>query len=430
MSMPTSRRDFVVRTAGAASAAAIAARSLSRVAHAAGGDTLRVGLVGCGGRGTGAAVNALSADSNVKLTAMGDLFPDMLQSSLKGLQANGEIAPKLDVPADRQFTGFDAYQGVIDNCDVVCLCTTPYFRPMQLAYAVEQGKHCFVEKPVATDPVGVRSVLESCRRAHEKGLSVVSGLCYRYHTPKRQTIERVHGGEIGPILTAETYYLTGQLWHRGRKPEWTEMEYQIRNWLYFDWLSGDHIAEQHIHSLDKIAWALGDQYPLRATSLGGRSQRIEPEWGNVYDHFSTVYEYEGGLKVYSYCRQQNSTTGNVSDQLYGTEGTAYLQDHRITKRNGERWAYRPDRTNPRSEDMYQTEHDEWMASIRAGKPINNGEYMAKSTLMAILGRLAAYTGRTLKWDEVAKSNFSLAPDKLAFGDAPVRPVAVPGKYTF
>ncbi len=422
------RRDFVRNSLGSAAAIGLSVGTIASRAHAAGNDTIRVGLVGCGGRGTGAAVQALSADPHVKLTALGDLFADYLENSLKSLQANKEVSARIDVPTDRRFTGFDAYKGVIDNVDVVCLATSPHYRPIHLKYAVEKGVHAFVEKPVATDPAGTRDILATCEKAKAKGLNVVSGLCYRYQHAKRATMEQIHGGAIGHIVTAETYYLTGPLWHRGNKPQWSPMEYQNRNWYYFDWLCGDFNVEQHVHSLDKIAWALGDQYPVRCTSLGGRQQRTGPEWGNIYDHFSTIYEYANGVKVYSHCRQMSDTTANISDAVLGTKGTAHLQDHKIEDRTGKTtWSYKHPR-DAKPDNMYQNEHDALFAAIRAGKPINNGDYMCKSTMMGIIARLSAYTGQTLSWDQAWNSPLNLAPPKYEWGPAPQVSVPIPGPY--
>ena len=431
MTISTStRRQFVARSAGLA---ALAPAVLGTRAYAGGGDTLRVGLIGCGGRGTGAAEQAVSADPGAKLVAMGDLFADMLQGSLRSLQSNPKIADRIDVPTDRQFVGFDAYKHVIDSCDVVCMASTPHFRPRHLKYAVEKGVHSFVEKPVGTDPAGVRDIYETCQKAREKKLSVVSGLCWRYHRGKQATVQQIHDGAIGQIVIAETNYLTGQLWHRGRKPDWSEMEYQVRNWLYFDWLSGDFITEQHVHSLDKIAWVLGDRYPVRVTSLGGRQQRVEPQYGNVYDHFSTVFEYADGARVYSHCRQMNGTTNNVSDKVFGTKGTAALlgfqePDDHIADRSGKiTWRHKEPR-GAKPDNMYQNEHDALFAGIRSGEPINNGDYMCKSTMMAVIARLSAYSGQVLEWDAVWNSPLSLGPAEYAWGDAPQRPIAVPGQY--
>jgi myo-inositol 2-dehydrogenase / D-chiro-inositol 1-dehydrogenase len=399
-------------------------------------EVLRVGLVGCGGRGTGAAAQALRADGDTELVAMGDAFGDHLENSLGTLSRTADIAERVKVDDAHKFTGFDAFQKVVDASDVVLLATSPHFRPSHVEYAVEQGKHLFVEKPVATDAPGLRRIRAAARMAEEKGLSLVSGLCYRYQFAKRATIERIHGGMIGKVRTMQCTYNTGELWHRGQKPEWSAMEYQMRNWLYFTWLSGDHIAEQHIHSLDKLAWAMGDVYPIRATSTGGRSKRTDPKYGNIYDHFNTVYEWEDGTVGFSSCRQMSGCSSNVSDQVYGTEGVAQLQSHRIETDAGERWRYRLAPEDARhlrrgtNDDMYQNEHDALFWSIRAGEPINNGEYMCNSTMMAVIGRMAAYTGQTIKWEDAWNSTEDLAPPAYEWGPAPERPVAIPGVTKF
>jgi predicted dehydrogenase len=388
---------------------------------------LRVGLVGCGGRGSGAAANALRADPNVKLVAMADVFPDFLESSLSSLQGTPDIAERVDVDPDRRFVGFDGYKGVIDTCDVVLLATSPHFRPLHTAAAVEAGVHLFIEKPVAVDGPGVRSMMESSAKAREKGLAFVSGLCYRYQFAKRETIARVQGGEVGDVTALECTYNTGGLWHRGRGEGWSDMEWQIRNWLYFTWLSGDHITEQHIHSLDKIAWAMGDEYPVKATSSGGRAVRTDPMYGNIYDHFSTVYEWASGVRCFSSCRQWNGAASDVSDFVYGTRGVAALQSHRITGHDGSSW--RRERTDE-PDDMYQNEHDALFASIRSGQPIHDGDYMCKSTLMAIMGRMSAYTGQTVTWEQALSSTEDLSPAAYEWTDLEVRPVATPGVTRF
>ena len=417
------RRSFLEGGATVATAA-LAPFALPRRITPGGAETLRVGLVGCGGRGTGAAADALRADPNVKLVALGDTFADHLESSLKSLGGEADLKDKLDVPPERRFVGFDAYLRVIEASDVVLLCTTPHFRPLHMRAAVEAGKHLFVEKPVATDAPGVRSILESARIAREKQLNVVSGLCYRYHFAKRAVMERVHGGDIGEIVAMQTTYNTGGLWHRGRKDGWSDMEWQIRNWLYFTWLSGDHIAEQHIHSLDKIAWAMKDEMPAKATSSGGRVQRTDPMYGNVYDHFNTVYEWKNGVRAFSSCRQWNGASSDVSDFVFGTQGTASLQGHEI--RGAKSWRWRSEE----EDNMYQNEHDALFAAIRAGKVIDNSQYMANSTLMAIMGRMAAYTGQTITWEQALNSTEDLAPKSYAWGAAPAAEVAVPGVTKF
>lgn len=412
----SSRRDFIKATG----ATVVAASMMSR-AHAADSDTIRVGLIGCGGRGSGAAVQALRADPNAQLVAVGDVFADHLTSRLQSIKKS-DVGDRVVVDADHQFVGFDAHKKVIAACDVVLLCSPPAFRPTHLAAAVEAGKHVFCEKPVAVDAPGVRSVMATCKRAKEKNLNIVSGLCYRYEFKKQATMERIHDGSIGDITTMQTSYNTGTLWHRGQKPEWSEMEYQIRNWLYFDWLSGDHITEQHIHSLDKLAWAMQDETPVRVTSSGGRIQRTDAKYGNIYDHFNTVYEWANGVKGFSSCRQWGNSSTDVSDHVFGTKGTAHIQSHTINYRDGETWRWQEEGPD----DMYQNEHNALFSAIRKGEVINNGEYMCNSTMMAIIARMSAYTGQTLTWDEALASNETLGPKNLAWSDLPMRPVAVPG----
>jgi predicted dehydrogenase len=414
------RREFLATGAAAAVGAGIAGSlDVAHAAHADGSDTIRIGLVGCGGRGTGAAADALGADKNIALVAMGDTFGDRLQASLGNIKkAAGD---KVQVTPDHCFTGFDAYKKVIDSdVDVVLLCTPPHFRAEQLKAAVAAGKHVFCEKPVAVDAPGVRSVLATCEEAKKKNLSIVSGLCYRYDLAKRELMKRVHDGAIGDIQAIHSTYLTGTLWHHGRKSDWSDMEWQIRNWLYFTWLSGDHNVEQHVHSLDKAAWAMQDEPPVSCIGVGGRQVRVEPQWGNIYDHFAVTYEYKNGAKLYSYCRQMAGCENDVNDELVGTKGRAQVMRHTITA-GDDRWRYRG-----RAPNMYQQEHDELFASIRSGQPINNGLYMARSTMMAIMGRMAAYTGQRVTWEQAFNSQEKLGPDHYEWGPAPEPVVALPG----
>jgi len=268
----------------------------------------------------------------------------------------------------------------------------------------------------------VRHVLESARMAKEKGLALVSGLCYRYEHAKRDTLAQIHDGALGEILQMETNYYTGGLWHRGSDPSWSELEYQLRNWVYFNWLGGDHINEQHIHSLDKIMWVMQDEPPVRAIASGGRSQRIDPKYGNVYDHFNTTFEWENGVKCFSGCRQWESSSTDVSDHILGMNGTAHLQEHLINFRDGRTWHHekQPD------DNMYQNEHNELFAAIRAGEAVNDGDFMCKSTMMAIMARISAYTGKRVTWDEVWNSDLDLMPKTLEWGPMPVAPVPIPG----
>jgi predicted dehydrogenase len=424
-SSPTHRRDFLKTSA--AGAAAVTLASLPAV-HAAGSETLRVGLVGCGGRGTGAASQALSADNNVRLVAMGDAFRDRLESSLATLHRQGDIAAKVDVPPERRFVGFDACQQVISTgVDVMLLCTPPHFRPAHLRLAIQAGKHVFAEKPVAVDAPGVRSVLATCQEAARRRLSVVSGLCWRYDDGMRETFRKMHDGGVGDIVAMQCNYNTGYLWVRRRQPSWSDMEWQMRNWLYFTWLSGDFNVEQHVHSLDKMAWAMRDQYPVKAVGLGGRQVRTGPEYGNIFDHMATVYEYASGIKAFSYCRQQADCASETKDYIFGTTGRCDVMGHTITGKNP--WRFRQARSRRR--DMYQNEHNELFAAIRSGNPINNGDYMAKSTLMAIMGRMACYTGQEITWEQALNSHEDLTPPRYAWDvSLPVPPVAKPGVTRF
>ena len=423
-----SRRSFMQRSTAVIAGGSVASTLASaRPLHAAGSETLKVGVVGCGGRGSGAAINAMRADDNVKLTVMADLFGDRLETSKRNIKTaleGDDIAHKFDVKEDHCFTGFDAYKQVMESdVDVVILASTPHFRPRHLAAAIAAGKHVFCEKPVAIDAPGVRSVLETVRLAKEKNLSIVSGLCWRYDLGVRETVNRIRDGAIGDMVAIHTNYLAGTLWHRGRKPEWSEMEYQIRNWLYFTWLSGDHIVEQHIHSLDKAVWLMGDELPTKCFGLGGRQVRSEEKWGNIYDHHAVCYEYANGLKVFAYTRQMQSCWNEVNDFVYGTEGTAELLKFKI--RGKDEWKY----DGPRP-SMYDVEHKELFAGIRSGNYINNGVYMARSTLMAIMGRVACYTGELIDGEKMMNSPESLTPEGYQFGEAPVPEIAMPGITKF
>jgi predicted dehydrogenase len=419
------RRDFLKTSAAVAGALSLAAVPF---VHADGDETLKVGLIGCGGRGTGAAAQALRADRNVKLWALGDAFRDRLDSSLASLGRSGDIANRIDVPPARQFVGFDAYRQVIGSgVQVVLLCTPPHFRPAHLRAAVQAGKHVFAEKPVAVDGPGVRSVLASAEEARRRRLSIVSGLCWRYHQGMRDVMQRVHDGAVGDLVALQCTYNTSTLWHHARRPEWSEMEYQLRNWLYYTWLSGDFNVEQHVHSLDKMAWAMRDQYPARCYGVGGRQVRTGPEYGHIYDHMSVTYEFPNGVKCYSMCRQMAGCANEVSDSIMGTRGVAALLDRDRRQEYRVRGATTfVASAQARRDDMYQHEHNELFASIRNGRPINNGEYMAKSSLMGIMGRTACYTGQVISWEDALNSTEDLSPARYEWGPLPVPAVARPG----
>ncbi len=421
-----SRRQFLKTGALATVGGTLLSALNPSLLHAAGDDVLRVGIIGCGGRGTGAAQQALEADKNVKLVAMGDAFADRLDQGLASLKAQKTIADKIAVADDHKFVGFDCTEKVLaSGVDVILLCSPPHFRPAQMKAAVAAGVHVFCEKPVAVDAPGVRTVIEACKIAKEKNLSVVSGLCWRYHPTIVEAFKRMHDGQIGKILAMQCSYNTGFLWNFNRKENWSDMEYQMRNWLYYTWLSGDHIVEQHIHSLDKLGWAMHDQPPIAATGTGGRQVRVEPAFGHIYDHFAIEYEYAEGLKGFSRCRQQGGCHGDVSDHFYGTNGTCHIKSFDASIEGANPWSF-----DGKSLNMYQLEHDALFASIRKGQPINNGEYMTRSTMLAILGRMAAYTGKRITWEDAMNSKEKLGPEKYEFGTLAFPEVALPGVTEF
>lgn len=415
-----SRRDFLKgSTAAVVGGSLVAALGSARSVHAAGSDILKVGLIGCGGRGNGAAVNAMNSEDNVRLVALADAFPDQLEHS-KQVLAKQIGEPKFAVKEENCFVGFDAYKQLLaTDVDVVLLCTSPHFRPLHLRAAIEAGKHVFCEKPVAVDSPGVRHVLETAKLAKEKNKTIVSGLCWRYDLGVRETMKQIFDGAIGDVVAVQENYLTGTLWHRGRKPEWSEMEYQMRNWLYFTWLSGDHIVEQHIHSLDKALWLMGDKLPAKCFGLGGRQVRTGEQYGNAFDHFAVCYEWEDGRKAFSYTRQMQGCGNEVEDHVLGTKGRAAILKHTIKGEN--EWKYRGPKPS-----MYDYEHKELFAGIRSGNIINNGEYMCLSTLMAIMGREACYTGAMITGEQAMNSNTILGPNKYEWGPVETPSVAVPG----
>ncbi len=417
------RRSFLKNTTAAVVGGTLAASLASSPAvHAAGSETLKVALIGCGGRGNGAAVNAMRADSNVQLTVMADAFQDRLDHA-RGVLST-QLGEKYAVTDDHCFVGFEAYKQVMQSdVDVVLLCTPPHFRPAHLKAAIDAGKHVFCEKPVAVDAPGVRSVLETSKLAKEKNLSIVSGLCWRYDYGVRETMKQIQDGAIGDIVAIQENYLTGTLWQRGREPEWSEMEYQMRNWLYFTWLSGDHIVEQHIHSLDKAMWLMNDEPPEKCFGLGGRQVRTDDKWGHAYDHFAVCYEWANGVKTFAFTRQMAECANDVDDYVLGTKGRAQLLKHTI---QGEtEWKYKGEKPS-----MYDVEHRELFAGLRAGNHINNGQYMSTSTLLAIMGRDACYTGAVIKWDELLNSPVVLGPNKYEWTDVELPRVAMPGITKF
>ena len=409
------RRDFIKTSVGASLAAAMPG---TLGLYAQGSDTIRIGVVGCGGRGTGAAIDCLNAAPGVEIVAMGDLFQDRIDSSLKRIQ---QAHPdKVKVPKDKCFTGFDNYLKVAacPEVNLIVTAAAPGFRPLHLKAAVDAGKNVFMEKPVAVDPVGVRSVIASSDLARKKGLAVVTGTQRRHQQRYVELMKRIHNGEIGEITGGQCYWNQGDLWVVKKTPQMSDMEWQCRNWLYFTWLSGDHIVEQHVHNIDVMNWAFGS-LPVKVMAMGGRQQRTAPEYGNIYDHFAVEFEYPNGVRVLSMCRQIKGCADRVEERIVGTKGYAfgYGEIHGTNF-----WKFDGDETNP-----YVQEQADLIASIRAGKPLNEGRRIAESTMCAIMGRMSAYTGRAISWEwAMTSSKLDLTPPKYDFGPLPVEPVAIPG----
>ena len=408
------RRDFLKTS----SAAAIGLGALSN-AHAAGSDVIKVGLVGCGGRGRGAADNiceAAGSTYNIKLHALGDVFPDHLKDCHEFLRNNGNSKDKLDVSDDRCFVGFDAYQKVIECCDLVMLATPPGFRPLHIEATIKAGKQLFTEKPVAVDGTGIRKVLAAYEEAKSKGLSVVAGTQRRHQAGYLESLKRIHDGVLGDLITGRVYWNQGDIWVHPRKEGWSDTEYQIRNWYHFLWLCGDHIVEQHVHNLDVAIWALGD-HPVSAVGMGGRQVHTEPVYGQSYDHFAIDFEFPHGVHVLSMARQIEGCASDVSETIVGSNGEWHSGGYRF---NG----HYKDRIRIREVNPYVQEHIDLLESITAHKPINELKQVAESTLTAIMGRDSAFTGKKLSWDQALNSNLDTFPKSpLAWG--PMKEGAVP-----
>ncbi len=419
---PLTRRKFLAGTVSAAVSA-----SMARSLHAAGSDAIRFALIGCGRRGSGAAADCLRADAATELVAMADVFSGAIASAgsrvMAAMSKHKIPRERFKVSRETSLTGFDAYKRLLESdVDLVILGTPPHFRPMHLKAAIEAGKHVFMEKPVAVDPVGIRSVIETSKLAEQKSLAVVAGTQRRHQLHYLEIIKRIHNGDIGEILAAQCYWNQDGVEFSEKRPEWSDMEWQLRNWYYFTWLSGDHIVEQHVHNIDVVNWAVGSN-PVKALGMGGRQVRDDPKYGNIYDHFAVEFEYEDGARLLSMCRQMNGCSNRISEHIVGTKGAAYL-DQSIGRINGP-YDYEYDGPNP---DPYVREHADLIQSIRNSTPLNEAVEVAKSTLTGIMGRMSAYTGRELSWDWVMqKSQLDLSPPSYDFIDLPVRPVAVPGQ---
>ena len=421
-----SRRNFIKTATAAAVGSTVATQFSLPGAYAAGSDEIRVGLIGCGGRGTGAARNVLGAAKGVRIVAMGDAFKDRAEQSLTGLKQR--FSADVDVTPDRLFVGLDAYKKVIaSDVNYIILATPPAFRPVHLKAAIEAGKNVFTEKPLAVDPAGVRDVLALVDTVTSKKLGLGTGTQRHHQAGYLETMRKVHEGAVGEIVAGRCYWNQGSLWNKERGAGWSDLEYQMRNWLYYTWLSGDHIVEQHIHNIDVINWAMKG-HPVRATGMGGRQVRTGPEFGHIFDHFAVDFEYPNGVHVMSMCRQIQGCANNISEAVVGTKGAVNFGNNNMFSITG---ASAWDRGKVASDvDPYQQEHTDLIAAIRKGDPYNELKVTAESTLTAIMGRQSAYTGKMVTWDEILNSQEPpLVPAKLEFGPMPTPPVAMPGQQS-
>lgn len=450
MIQPTTQRMLSRRTLLETSSLALAGATLLKgvpavhAAETAASDMqVKIGLIGCGGRGTGAVLNAMGAATkviypkagyhtedaaanakvarpNIKVVALADLFPNRLEACrLQLSKVDSEI------PAERCFSGFDAYQKLlaIGEINYVILATPPHFRPAHLKAAVEAGKHVFMEKPAAVDVPGVKTVIEAGEMAKAKGLGIAAGTQRRHQKSYIETVKRIQDGALGDIVYCRAYWNGSEIWVVQRQPEWSDMEWQLRNWNYFTWLSGDHYVEQHVHNLDVINWVL-NAHPIKAVAaVGGRQVRTAPVNGHIFDHFAVEFEYPNGVKVFTQARQIDNCDGMVEETVVGTKGTSNCANW-IRPRDGEQWKYKGNDIS-----QYEQEHLDLIASISAGKPINEARAIAESTMTGILGREATYSGRAITWDQLMKSEKRLGPEKYDLSASiEIPPVAMPGKY--
>lgn len=439
-----SRRSFLRHTTlAAAGAAAVSQFPFVVTSHAAADDPIRIGVIGCGGRGGGAALDALGAEAhvvypqagyhtetvkegaaikhkNVTIAALADAFPDRMTACRHNLSKLG-----VNVPGDRCFVGFDAHEKLLAVPDVnyVILAEPPHFRPQHLMAAIRAGKHVFMEKPAAVDGPGVRLVMEAGKLAKEKGLGIVAGTQRRHMRGYNETIRRIHDGALGELIYGTCYWNGGVIWVIERKPEWSDLEWQLRNWNYFTWLSGDHIVEQHVHNLDIMNWVIG-AHPIKAMALGGRQARPNDNYGHIYDHFAVEYEYPNGVRMFSQCRQMDRCDNKVEEFIVGAKGSSNCANWMRVK-GGENWRFRDQEVN-----AYEQEHLDLINSIRAGQPLNEAQAVAESTLTGIMGRESAYSGKTIEWETALNSTMRLGPEKYEFGPLPFPKVAIPGQYRF
>jgi myo-inositol 2-dehydrogenase/D-chiro-inositol 1-dehydrogenase len=441
----SSRRTFLKASSAIVGSAVLGGVSaqVARAAHPGGTDEIKIALIGCGGRGTGAASQALATKGKVTLWAMADAFPDRVESCLANINKEVERGRRegdplfkdstVNVPAERQFDGFDAYRQAIESgADLLVIATPPHFRPIHFDAAVEADKHIFMEKPLATDAPGVRRVLATNEKAKQKNLMVAVGLQRRHDPRYVETIKRIHDGAIGDLVNTRVYWNDRGLWVRNREPNYTEMEYQMRNWYYFTWLCGDHIVEQHIHNLDVGTWIHG-AHPVEAQGMGGRQVRTGKEYGQIFDHHAVEYTFADGTKMFSQCRHIEGCTSEVREHAHGTKGKLDIDDQAgglITTKD-DKW-----KSPGHKLDNHHQEHHDLFAALRKGDVYNEVQYGAESTMTAILGRMATYSGKTIKWDEALSKGSDLSPKTYDFAATPpvvpdkdgFYPVAVPGKY--
>jgi predicted dehydrogenase len=431
--MSNSRKPSVFRPnpleSAAAAGSALAGLSLARGVHAAGSDVVKIALIGCGGRGTGAAVNALSTKANVRLVAMHDAFRDRLDNSLRAIAK--QCPGRVDVPEERRFTGLDGYLKAIEaGVDMVLLCGPPGFRPAQFEAAVKAGKHVFMEKPVATDAPGIRRIQAANAEAKRKGLAVAVGHHLRHEVKHKEIIRRIHEGAIGQLQFLRIYFNSSGVWVYQRRPDETEMQYQVRNWYYFTWLGGDHIVEQHVHDIDVANWIMRG-HPVSANGMGGRQVRIGKQYGEIFDHHAVEFEYADGTRCFSVCRHIPGCWESFSEHARGVKGEANIEGHgrsvlRIDGGQTMTWERGP--------DGHQLEMDDLFAALLAGQPYNEADWGAEASMTAILGRMATYSGQTVRWDDAIRSQLDLAPETLAWDAKPkpapgpdgLYPCAIPG----
>ena len=430
------RRTFCKQTAAATTGILASTLPLDAMSNVYDNKKLKLALIGCGGRGSGAAVQALTADDKVELYAMADAFRDRIDSSLNGIKEHFDGSKNIDVKEKNMFTGFDAYKKAIDLCDVVILTTPPGFRPLHFEYAINNDKHVFMEKPLATDAPGIRKVLEVAKIAKDKKLNVVVGLQRHYQDKYITLYNKVVNGDIGKIVSGQVYWNDGGVWVQKRKPSQSELEYQMRNWYYFTWLCGDHILEQHIHNIDVANWFIGD-YPISAQGMGGREVRNGIDHGQIFDHHFVEFTYASGAVISSQCRHQTGTASRVDEVFQGSNGSVVTGKGEMTDLSGNIKYKYPNKWNE-DPNPYQVEHDKLFQSIRNNEVINDVEYGAKSTMTAIMGRMATYTGKKITWDQAINSKEMLVPNNLTWNSTPpTLPddngkylVAIPGKTKF